>query len=76
MDQLEGELFTEPEVELSEIEKADALAEQALQIDEAEIEDLVRTSLEETKLESSELGAELEPEIGPEVEEDDQAEVY
>ena len=76
MDQLEGELFTEPEVELSEIEKADALAEQALQIDEAEIEDLVRASLEETKLESSELGAELEPEIGPEVEEDDQAEVY
>lgn len=78
MDHLEGELFNEPDVEPSEIEKAEHLAEQALEMDKPEIEDLVHTALEETKLESSELGAELKPELGYEVEteEEESAEVY
>jgi len=73
-DQIEGELFTEPNLRpTTEVEKAEDLAEQALQMDEAEIEDLVHTALEETKFESSEL----RPELGYEVEpEEDQTEVY
>ena len=70
MDQLEGELFNEPEIEPNEIEKAEDLAEQ-VEMDEGEIEDLVKTAVEETKIESSELGAELEPEYETEEEEDE-----
>ncbi|MEM0328123.1 MAG: hypothetical protein QXN53_06085 [Thermoproteota archaeon] len=71
MSQLEGELFNGPKIELNEIEKAETLAEQ-VEMDRAEIEDLVQTTIEETKLESSELG----PEISSEVEEEaDEAEV-
>lgn len=58
LNQIEGELFAEPEAERSEVDGAERLAEQALEMGESEIEDLVHTAIEETKIESSELGAE------------------
>jgi len=72
MDHFGGELFSEPEVEQSEIEKTEELAEDAMQMDEAEIIGLIDEALEETELESSELG----PETGSEAEgETEEAEV-
>lgn len=74
MEQLENELFEKPEnLEPNEVEeKAEHLAEEALEIDAAEMEELVQDVLEETRAES--FGPEGEPAYEADEEEDD--EVY